>query len=113
MEGAVKGFAKFQHKIEGREVVEPKEDEYPRPGCTFRLWRRLMETRVDHIDSETLLDGFRWSSTEQGYSFWDDIYAKLGIGITLGQLTCDESAEARVIIRSWQSQTRWMSRSNG
>lgn len=104
MEGAVKGFAKFQRKLEGREVVEPKEDEYPQPGYTFRLWGRLMETRVDHIDSEALLDGFRWSSTEQGYSFWDDIYSQMRDGIALGQLTCDESAKARDIIRSWQRQ---------
>lgn len=103
----MKGFAKFQRKLEGREVVEPKEYEglfYSRPRTTFRHWQRIMETNVDHIDGETLIDGFNWSSTEQGHDFWSGIHRQLRGSVALGQLTCDESARARNIIRSWQRQ---------
>jgi hypothetical protein len=114
MEGKVKGFAKFQHKIEGREVKEEEEVPfYSLPPCTFPTWERLMRTPVDLVDAELIMDSFGWSSSGQTSAFWSLLHDQLVRSGTLGHCSSNEASEARAAIRSWQSQTGLMRRVNG
>lgn len=110
----MKGFAKFQHKIEGREVEEEEEVPfYSLPPCTLGWWERLMRTPVDLVDAELIMNSFGWSSSGQTSAFWGLLHDQLVRSGTLGHCSSNEASQARVIIRSWQSQTGLMRRANG
>lgn len=112
----MKGFAKFQHKIEGREVEEEGEEEVPfysLPPHTLNWWERLMRTPVDLVDAELIMNSFGWSSSGQTSAFWSILYEQLVRSGTLGHCSSSEASEARAAIRSWQSQTGLMRRANG
>lgn len=110
----MKGFAKFQHKIEGREVeVEEEVPFYSLPPKTLSRWERLMRTPVDLVDTELIINSFGWSSSRQTSAFWSILYDQLVRSGTLGHCSSDEASQARVIIRSWQSQIGLMRWVNG
>lgn len=94
--GRLKGFAKFQMKIEGREASIPVHYDLP---TQFNRVGLIFENKLvrDH-PNEWINPLFLWSSSEQGHSFWNDIRE--------GTHTDESFEEAERVLDSWRYQLR-------